>query len=144
MLNPFPELLSFSLIAPFLIRIFLGGYYLLASARWFKKLYMGKSPERGEGQALRLRSGQAEADILAPPPKKYGAKNHAITWLLALGSLSVLAGVWTQIGALVLGFISLYFLYTKREEGWWYGALCIMSLSLLLTGAGFFAFDMPL
>ena len=136
MLNPFPELLSFSLIAPFLIRIFLGGYYLLASAHWFKKLYMGKSPEREEGRA--------EADTLAPPPKKYGAKNHAITWLLALGSLSVLAGVWTQIGALVLGFISLYFLYTKREEGWWYGALCIMSLSLLLTGAGFFAFDMPL
>lgn len=134
MLNPFPELIVFALIAPFLIRIFLGGYYLLSSARWMKKLYAGEREKPA-------------AESASPPlstDSKYGAKNHVLTWLLFLGSISVLIGAWTQVGALALGISSLYFLYTKKEERWWYGALFIMSLSTIFTGAGFFAFDLPL
>lgn len=132
MLNPLPELLPFALLAPSLIRIFLGGYYLWASMRWLKKLYF-KKPEL---------TTDSEQPVSAP--KQYGIKNHILTWILVFGSVSVLAGFLTQIGALILFLVSFYFLYEKREERLWYGALCVMAISLLFSGAGFFAFDLPL
>ena len=72
--------------------------------------------------------------------------------LLELGiGVMFFLGWYTQIAALISIFLSLgvFFLYTRFSSPLmpgrlFYLLLAAVSLSLFITGAGFFAFDMPI
>ena len=115
MLNVFPDFLTFGLLAPFLLRLAVGFLFLKAGV-------------------------------------KKGAR-----YTLALGVIEVVSGIlliiglYTQVAALAAALISLFGWYAKKkhpsETPGSKGAfllLFVISLSLLFSGAGFFAFDLPL
>ena len=117
MLNPFPELLYLSLLAPFLLRIVLGitfiyfGYERLAKKKEEKPLAIVK---------------------------------------MAVGILFVL-GLFTQVVSLVALCILGFRLVQKiRHKAFltagvnYYLILFVIALSLLFTGAGAWAMDLPL
>ena len=116
MVSLFPDLFTFSLLAPFIIRVFLGLYFLLYAVRLFRN-----SPGVTHGIQ----------------------KGHALGVIAFLGAVSVLLGVFTQGGALALTLLSAY-RAKKSENKVVYALLFGMALSLLFSGAGFLAFDLPL
>ena len=134
MLNPFPELLSFSLLGPFVLRVVLGLIFI----------DLGILKFRGE-KARWLASFEAlnihPADLML-----------AIYALLQIvGGVFLIAGFWTQVAALVLAVFSgieLGIEWRAREvlkrDLVFYLLLFVISVSLLFTGAGAFAFDIPL
>lgn len=68
-----------------------------------------------------------------------------------LAGLSLILGLYTQIGALIAGIISLILLISKLlgkpfgTEGVLFDFILLsISLSLMFSGAGFLAFDLPL
>jgi uncharacterized membrane protein YphA (DoxX/SURF4 family) len=134
MLNPFPELLTFSLLGPFILRVTIGfilfnlGYLKLTreKTRWHTTFEtLGLKPESGW-------------------TKSFGV-------LEILGGLALIAGFYTQIAALIFVIITFIELYIEQKESSilarnaaFYLLLFVIALSLLFTGAGFFAFDLPL
>jgi uncharacterized membrane protein YphA (DoxX/SURF4 family) len=123
MLNPFPELLNWSYFAPFALRIVLALYFMTLGIRTFR---------RGH--------------------KKAGAGNYtalaAIEFIL--GSF-LLVGLYTQISgaiAAAFGFVGLILRFKKSpeapESSWFYFLASVVALSLIVLGAGPFAFDIPL
>lgn len=134
MLNPFPDLLAFGLTAPLLLRVVLGAVFI--DFGWSKlKKDREKKAVLFEGLGLR-------------PGVYYAALSGVIE--LAAGILLVI-GLYTQIAALAALVISLaaYRLKKKHPESMesargFLALLCIISLSLLFSGAGFLAFDLPL
>jgi len=75
-----------------------------------------------------------------------GSKTHlkqALGFIGLAGGLFVVAGAFTQIAVLVLTGLLAYLLKTSRNR-LPYILLFGMALSLLLSGAGLFAFDLPL
>ncbi|MBI2048985.1 MAG: hypothetical protein HYT29_00915 [Parcubacteria group bacterium] len=118
MLSIFPTLLAYGLFAPFIIRIALGALCVYG--------------------ALTL----ANADLRK---EKHSPYLWGVLILPAIvGGAFVLTGFFTQIGALILMAriaLEIYTVPTKRTT-------CIlafvMALSLLFSGAGFLAFDLPL
>ncbi len=134
MLNPFPEFLNYALLAPFLLRVVLGLIFIDLGWLTFKG-------ERGRWKAvfemLRLRP----VSLFVP---LYGAIQIA-------GGLLLLVGLWTQVAALVFAILTFAELYVEWSEGSilkrdisFYILIFVISLSLLLTGAGAYAFDIPL
>jgi len=121
MLNPFPELLIFSLLAPFIIRVALGLFFLFSGFSLVKKLFR----KREEGATCPLSA-------------------YLIGWISIAGGLPVFIGFFTQIGALILGILSLYLAFSRSHSRPLYLLLFAMSLSLLFSGAGFLALDLPL
>ena len=135
MLNPFPDLLTYSLIAPFILRVTLGlilanlGYLKLTKerARWgtiFKLLHV-HGHERLAAQVV----GTVEI----------------------VGGLMLITGFFTQIAALafvILNGAELYIEYCDetllRRDIVFYILIFVIALSLLFTGAGFLSFDIPL
>ncbi len=134
MLNPFPELLSFSPLAPFILRLVLGLIFLdlgilkfrSERARWIKSF-----------QALHL--------------------NPAELFLIIFGLIEVVGGAFLLIGAWVqisaLAFVLLvgleFFVEYKdksvlKRDFVFYLLVLTIAISLLLSGAGAFAFDVPL
>ncbi|HRH25825.1 MAG TPA: hypothetical protein PLD99_02705 [Parcubacteria group bacterium] len=117
MLNPFPDLLIYSMLAPFILRIVLGLVYLdLGTLNW----------------------------------KKSG--NMKILGLVEIiGAAMLFFGIYTQYAAMLfilIGGISFYIEYKdasvlKRDIVFYLLVLAI-SISLLLTGAGAYAKDLPL
>lgn len=133
MLNPFPELLMLSFFAPFFLRVAFGLVLFLTS---FHQLI-----DKKEELTKRFNS-------VWP---KYGVK---ILWtasvLEIIVGLSFVAGFYTQFAAIVgaifaLGVIVVkkYRIATGRDLSF-YILMFAISLSLLVTGAGIFAFDLPL
>lgn len=133
MLNPFPELLYLSLLGPFIVRVAAGSILIVAGLQLVRHRY---------AIAERLRS-------LMP----YGAVTPP--WLFGLlylsAGLSVLAGYLTQIGALIGAAVSFLSAVNRVQLGplaplsrGTYVLLCAICLSLLVTGAGAIAFDIPL
>lgn len=133
MLNPFPDLLAFGLIAPLLLRLAVGALFLNAGLKklrrttWVTELF------------ARLN--------LTP------ASSYAIGFgiLEVASGLLLVVGLFTQIAALVTALISLFALYCKRTHpeqtpgsSGAFLLLFVISLSLLFSGAGFLAFDLPL
>ena len=133
MLNTFPDLLAFGLIAPLILRIAVGAMFLNAGVK--------KLRQRTWVFALFERLN------LKP----------ASTYTIAFGVLECVAGALlivgflTQIAALITLLISAFALYSKSKHpeqtpgsrGVFF-LLLVISLSLLFSGAGFFAFDLPL
>jgi putative oxidoreductase len=134
MLNPFPELLSFTLMAPLLIRVAVGVFFI--SFGWNK---LTKEREH--------RSSFFDSIGLRP----------AGVYVTLLGLLQIIIGVcliigfFTQVAAIlatVIMFVS-YIIKVRHPEMLFnttsiYALLFIMALTLVFTGAGLFAIDLPL
>jgi uncharacterized membrane protein YphA (DoxX/SURF4 family) len=134
MLSVFPDLLAFGLFAPFLLRATLGLVFIS-----FGKFKLGRG--RAEKTAF--------FESLGWKPGSYVAATLGIIEL-AVGIL-LLIGLYTQLAALAAVLILLIALILKRktasgiESGTGFLTLLfIIALSLLVSGAGFFAFDFPL
>lgn len=132
MLTPFPELLVFSFFAPALLRVSaacLFAYLAYAHARHRKTL------------------GQVRFPILG----KAGWIVGSAIVLEGAVAVALFAGYYTQVAALVGALIALkhvfwhknypaFFLFPRSTSF----ILIAVLVSLLLTGAGAFAFDLPL
>lgn len=134
MLNPFPELLAYSLIGPAVLRLVLGLIFINLGSLKFRgeREYWLNSFE-----ALNIRPGTFFLPIYA--------------LLQIVGGLLLIIGLWTQIAALVFVLFTGLELYVEWKEGKilkrdlvFYLLLFVISLSLLLTGAGAYAIDIPL
>ncbi|OGG47728.1 hypothetical protein A3D66_01770 [Candidatus Kaiserbacteria bacterium RIFCSPHIGHO2_02_FULL_50_9] len=123
-LNPFPDLFSLSFFAPFLLRLMLGVWLLSSAYRHVQS--------------------------------RHGLENRRFfLWCTVLSKTIVgillIAGLWTQIAALLAALIALEALFVRRrvpllaeESPWFYLFILAISFSLLVLGAGAFAFDVPL
>ena len=131
MLTIFPSLLSYALVAPFIMRLVVGLFFVRESFRSHtnKKLSCEKI-------------GFLKCSSL-------------LAWLqtaveLIFGVL-VLVGLFTQIDAIVIGLFSIAMIFAKmknvtisNESKTFYFVIFAICLSLLFSGAGFLAFDLPL
>ena len=134
MLNPFPELLNYSLLAPFILRVLLGLIFIDLGALAFRS-------------EKRLWTSLFETLHLKPARlfvRLYG-------FLQIVGGLLLLIGLWTQVVALAFVIFTGAEFYLEWSEGavlkrdlTFYLLLFGISLSLLLMGAGAYAFDIPL
>jgi len=120
MLSIFPHLFTWSLVSPLLIRLTLGGVFL----HWS---YKGLKESKGK-----------------PKSKILGIVGGIAGILLVIGLYTQLAAI---VAILILGFCTI----KKMREGKfftdgvnYYFLLLVMAVSLLFTGAGFWAFDLPL
>lgn len=134
MLNPFPELLNYALLAPFILRVVVGLIFIDLGMLKFRS---EKERWMATFETLHLRP----ADFFVP---LYG-------FLQVAGGFLFIIGLWTQVAALafvIFTGIELYIEWTAREvlkrDLVFYLLLFVISLSLLLTGAGAYAFDIPL
>jgi putative oxidoreductase len=134
MLNPFPDLLNYALLAPFILRAVVGLIFLDLG---FLKFKAEKQRWLASFETLGLRP----ADFFVP---LYGA-------LQIVGGLLLILGLYTQVAALffVLSTGAELFVETRaqsvlKRDYTFYLLLFVISISLLLTGAGAFAFDIPL
>lgn len=133
MLNIFPTLLSFSLLAPFILRITLGIIFIYIS--YFVIYKNGK-------------------DFLAYYKKNKYPVPGAMTWFLSilscLTALFFILGFLTQIVGLVAIYILMSLYLSDKDikvfefSNSFYLLAIVVSLSLLFLGAGAFAIDLPL
>lgn len=131
MLNPFPELLVFGFFAPTLIRIFVALVFFVSAYALYTR-----------------------RDELSRTPFIIG-RGAWMVWFALLINLAVgvmlFAGYYTQIAALVGALLAIKGLVWGKKYGRFF-VLCrldylfvlVMCFSLLLTGAGALAFDLPL
>ena len=122
MLSLFPSLLTYQLLAPFLIRLVLG----------ITLAYFGYLKVRGKGQSS-------------------GSNSPAYGYVEILIALALVIGLFTQLAALLNALILVIKLGFKTRDGKlftdginYYVLLLVMAVSLMFTGPGFFAFDLPL
>lgn len=134
MLNPFPELLMYSSVGPLILRVLLG---LIFIDLGFLKFRSEKEAWLASLETLGLRP----ADLFLP----------IYALLQIAGGVLLLIGLWTQIAALVFVLssgVELYIEWRAREilkrDVVFYLLVFVTSLSLLLTGAGAYAIDIPL
>ena len=134
MLNPFPDLLSYSLLAPFILRLVVGLVFIDLG---FLKFRSEKERWLASFETLHLRP----ADLFV----------YLYGFLQIAGGLLLLIGLWTQVAALAFAIftgIELYIESSAREvlkrDIVFYLLVFTISLSLLFTGAGAYAFDIPL
>ena len=134
MLSVFPDLLAFGLLAPFLLRVALG----------FVFISFGK---------YKLGGGRAEkAKFFESLGWKYGLYVATVLGIIELVvGVFLLIGLYTQIAALAAALILLCALILKKKaphgiesSSCFLFLLFIIALSLLVSGAGLFAFDLPL
>lgn len=132
--NLFPELFTYTLVAPFILRVVLGFIFLNLGS-----LKLGKEKK---GWIISL-------NILGLKPAQFFVGLLGIVEIL--GGLFLIAGAYTQLTALVLAVISLSELFIEyREESilkrdlTFYLLLTVICISLLLTGAGLWAIDIPI
>lgn len=134
MLNPFPELLAFSLFGPLILRILLGLIFI----------DLGFLKFRGEKERW-----LASFETLGLYPTDLFLPLYAL--LQIIGGLLLLLGLWTQVVAMVFAIFSGLELYVEwkardilKRDMVFYLLIFTISLSLLLTGAGAYAIDIPL
>ncbi len=135
LLNPFPELLNYSILAPTLLR------WVLA----FVLISIGIDMIRQTKRALFVAYfSSKEFPLAAFLPWKFGIAQ------IILGTF-FLIGAFTQISVLISVYIlvALYYIENRVErilphDSTFYLVMIVVSLSLLLTGAGAFAVDLPL
>lgn len=134
MLNPFPHLLTYMLVAPFILRLVLGYAFLLFG---YNKLTRNRREKTTFFEKLGLRPGKIYVLV-------FGV-------IECIAGLLLVAGFYTQIAALVSGLILLGTILIKWKkptllsgETILFVTLFAIALSLLFSGAGFWAFDVPL
>lgn len=134
MLNIFPDLITYILFAPLLLRVVVGILFL----SWGYHLFWR---EKYAETASTLRVD-------------WGASGAFFIWYLAIAEvllgLALIAGFFTQIAAIVGMIVSgkLYFLSVRypviaHAGKTAYLLIFVICLSLLFTGAGAFGVDMP-
>ena len=134
MLNPFPELLNFGLFAPLILRLVLG---LLFVNLGYLKFKSEKERWIDSFSSLGLQPARFFVSL-------FGA-------IQIIGGIMLLVGLYTQIAALVFSIITFGELVVEyRNERIltrnivFYLLVLAIGTSLLFSGAGFFAFDLPL
>ena len=134
MLNPFPELLTYGLLAPFILRIGAGLVFI----------HLGRMALTAEKERW-----VAVFNFLRLKPASFFVAVMGIIEIV--GGVLLLAGFATQIVATVLCVILLGDLALEykeetilRRDFGFYLLLFAITLSLLFSTAGFFAFDLPL
>ncbi|MGB8815920.1 MAG: DoxX family membrane protein [Minisyncoccia bacterium] len=134
MLNTFPDLLTYSMFAPLILRAVLG---LIMINLGFLKF--GAEKERW-GNLF---------DFTGLRPSLWFVKIFALVEII--GGLMLIAGIYIQIVALVFILITLSELILELEEEVlikrnfpFYLLLFTISVSLIFSGAGAFAFDLHL
>lgn len=134
MLNTFPELLAFSTIGPFILRLVIGVMFIDLGVLKFKG-------ERREWLQSFETLGLRPADLLL--------SIYAVVQLV--GGAMLVLGLWTQVAALIFVIFTAIEFYIEWKEGdvlkrdiVFYILTLAIAFSLLLTGAGAFAFDIPL
>lgn len=134
MLNPFPELLNYALLAPLLLRLVVG---LIFVDLGFLKFKSEKQRWMSSFEALGLRP----TDLFVP----------LYATLQVVGGVMLLVGLYTQVAALFFVLSTgteLYVEWKAREvlkrDMVFYLLVFVISLSLLFTGAGAYAIDLPL
>lgn len=132
--NLFPELFTYSLLAPILLRVAAGLVFMNLGS-----LKLGKE-----------RAGWINSfNFLNIRPAGFMVSLVGI--LESVGGVLLIIGAYTQITALILGVIALIeMLVEYKEESIlkrdfvFYLLLTVICASLILTGAGLWAVDMPL
>ena len=134
MLNPFPALLTFGFFAPLLLRLALGVLFFDFGRH---ALTRGRAQHGLLFEALGLKQGTRYAVILG-----------SVELIIAV---MFIVGLYTQIAALIGLVLSLAAYYLKGKHGMHiehrrhlFFLTAVISLSLLLSGAGAVAFDLPL
>ncbi len=134
MLNTFPELLVYSLLAPLILRVVIGIVFIDIGFLIFKK-------ERDNWINT--------FTFLNIPKKEFCIKIFG--GLHIIFGLLLVIGLYTQISALMLSiitFIEIFFEYKNskiiKRSLVFYMLVLSITISLLLSGAGAFAFDLPL
>ncbi len=119
MLSLFPALLSYQQLSPFLLRIILGAIFLFAA---YRSLRGGSSNDK-----------------------------KVVAAIEALAALLLVIGLWTQAAAAIITIDLVARLIGRiREKAFltdgvnYYLILLAIAISLLLTGPGWWAFDLPL
>lgn len=132
--NIFPELFSFSIVAPLILRVILG--FIFFNLGFLK---LGKE-KNGWTESLK---------ILGVKPAYFFTIILGIVEIA--GGLFLIAGAYTQLVALILAVISISELLIEYKEESilkrdmvFYLLIAGICCSLLLTGAGFLAVDVPL
>jgi len=126
-LNPLPELLSFTSLAPLLLRVVIGVYFLEQFSAIVHTKYIQKKNTEIKNIFKYLVGGKT------------------------LGAIAVIIGLYTQIAVLILIVLTIIDIIFEQKSGklkrtklQFYLFIIAILLSLLVTGAGFFAIDIPL
>jgi putative oxidoreductase len=134
MLNTFPLLLSYSFFSPLILRLAIGIIFI---SYGYVKLTSNRAKEISFFESIGFKPG------------KYYAFGFGV--VEALIGLMLIVGLYTQIAALIAFIISLLCVIAKNKypekfpnQAKYYTLLLVISLSLMLSGAGPFAFDIPL
>lgn len=134
MLNTFPNLLTFSLIAPLILRVALGLIFINLG-------YLELTSEKKRWVAF--------LETVHIKPSAFFV--ILIGLIEIIGGVFLIAGFFTQMTALVFSIITFGEFYAEyREETLlkrdliFYFLIFVISLSLLFSGAGIFALDLPL
>ncbi|MEK7117417.1 MAG: DoxX family protein [Patescibacteria group bacterium] len=134
MLNLFPDLLTYSMLAPFIIRVVAGFTFLNTG---ILKLSREKGRWLISLEELKISRASVVLKILAV--------------IEIVGGILLIVGAWTQLAALILTlFTTAVFFIEYRDPSIlkrnlpFYLLLLSITLSLLFSGAGAFAFDLPL
>ena len=134
MLNPFPEFLNYAPLAPFILRVVVGFIFLELGMLKFKS-------EKGRWMASFETLHLRPTTLFVP---LYGL-------LQVVGGVMFLLGAYTQVAALGFVLFTGLELYVEWKAGavlkrdmTFYLLLFTISLSLLISGAGAYALDLPL
>ncbi len=134
MLNTFPSLLTYGVLSPFILRVVLG---LIVINLGYLKLGKEKDAWIALFETLHLR------------PAKWGVMKFGIIEII--GGIMLILGAYIQIVSIV--FAILFFIEAAleyKEENLekrnltFYMLMFVISLSLILSGAGAFAIDIAL
>jgi putative oxidoreductase len=134
MLNSFPDLLTYALLAPFILRLVAGLIFIDLGVLAFKN-----EKERW----------LVSLSVLKIPNPKLTLK--ILGSIETIGGLMLLIGFYTQIAAIILALLTFAEAYIEYKEPEvlkrnfvFYIMLLAIVLSLLFSGAGAFAIDLPL
>jgi putative oxidoreductase len=134
MLSVFPNLLTYTHLAPFILRVVVGVIFLELG---YLKLGKEKSAWNMFFQTIHFKPSYVFVALLAI--------------IEIVGGAFLVVGYLTQVAALVMVIILFAEGYVELQDGAllkrdivFYTLLLAICISLLLTGAGAFAFDLPL
>lgn len=134
MLNPFPELLTYTFFAPLVLRLSVG--FLLFFAGWHHLVAQRTS-------------------IVSAVVSRVGSKGAGLVWYIGtlefIVAIGLVAGYLTQIAALIGIGLCLHLFWLARNESpaalfsaGTYFLMVVILATLMVTGAGAMAVDMPL
>lgn len=134
MLNTFPDLLTYSLLAPFILRVVIGLIFIDLGVILFK------------GEKARWLTSLS---ILRIPKPEMAVKILGVVEVI--GGAMLILGFYTQMTALILALFTFAETYIEYKEPTilkrnlvFYVIVLAILISLLFSGAGAFAIDLPL